>query len=102
MNRIHDLIKARADSHSSHEAVVDGDRRIPYVQLKLDVERVAKALLALGVKRGDRVATLAPPCYEFLISYLGAVSIGAIWHGLNPRYQARDYRLFAFKGVADF
>ena len=51
----------------------------------------ARSLIAAGVRRGDRVATLAPPCLDFWIDYLATVSIGAIWQGLNPRYRGPEY-----------
>jgi acyl-CoA synthetase (AMP-forming)/AMP-acid ligase II len=44
-------------------------------------------MLAAGIEKGDRVATLAPPGLDFLQSYLAATRIGAIWVGLNPRYR---------------
>src|SRR3546814_6024767 len=44
------------------------------------------AMIAAGVGPGDRVATLAAPGLEFLVSFLASASVGAIWVGLNPRY----------------
>src|SRR5262249_22093124 len=52
----------------------------------------AKALLAAGVRKGDRVATLQTPHPDFVIAFLAAASIGAIWLGLNPRYQSLELR----------
>ena len=43
------------------EAVVFGSRRITYLQLKKDIENCARALLANGIKKGDRVAMLSTP-----------------------------------------
>ena len=49
------------------------------------------ALLAHGIGKGDRVATLAPPSLDFWLTYHATVSIGAIWHGLNPVYREREF-----------
>lgn len=89
--RIHDLVQAHAAAHSHQEAVVDGDARLDFARLAERVDAVARGLLAVGVRRGDRVATLAPPSLDFWCTYLGAVSIGAIWHGLNPVYRDREF-----------
>jgi acyl-CoA synthetase (AMP-forming)/AMP-acid ligase II len=72
-------------------AVVEGDRRVPYAELLARVNRIARALLASGVRRGDRVGTLAPPSLLFFETYLATVSIGAIWQGLNPVYQGPEF-----------
>jgi acyl-CoA synthetase (AMP-forming)/AMP-acid ligase II len=69
------------------EAVVFEDTRLDYAQLDAAVERLARAMIAAGVRKGDRVATLTPPSHDFLICFLAAARVGAIWLGLNARYQ---------------
>lgn len=71
-------------------AVIFGDRTWTYAELAADVDAFARALLAAGIAPGDRVATMSTPRPEFLISYLAATSIGAIWQGLNPKYTERE------------
>lgn len=73
------------------EAAVEGDVRLSYAALGDRVDAFAKGLLAAGVAKGDRVALLAPPGLHFWVCYLATVSIGAIWFGLNPRYQRNEY-----------
>jgi acyl-CoA synthetase (AMP-forming)/AMP-acid ligase II len=68
-------------------ALVFGERRISYRELVQQVDRLAAALLAAGVRKGDRVAMLSTPHPDFVVSVLAASSIGAIWLGLNPRYR---------------
>lgn len=62
-----------------------------YEDLEAAVDEYAKALLAMGVKRGDRVAMLAYPSTDFWIVFQAAASIGVAWLGVNPRYQRRDF-----------
>lgn len=69
------------------EAAVLGETRWSYAALDSHVAALARAMLAAGVSKGDRVATLAPPGLDFLTAYLAAARIGAIWVGLNPRYR---------------
>lgn len=71
-------------------AVLDDHGATTYQDLAEEVDRIAKALIASGVKKGDRVATLQTPHIEFLTTFLATVSIGAIWLGLNPKYQSGE------------
>ena len=90
--RVHDLLASHADASPHAEAIVDEGRRLSYATLRDEVDAVARALIASGVQPGDRVATLAPPSLDFWRTYLAVTSIGAIWLGLNPRYQIPEYR----------
>ncbi len=88
---IHDILSFHRNHRGDAEAAVQGDERISFATLAAQVDHRARALLSHGVRRGDRVATLAPPSLEFFIDYLSVTSIGAIWQGLNPRYQLPEY-----------
>lgn len=90
--RIHDLLQSHAQHIPDAEAAVEGDRRLTYGQLSGEVDSIARALIASGIKPGDRVATMVPPSLEFWLTYLAATSVGAVWMGLNPRYQLPEYR----------
>ncbi len=70
-------------------AVQDG-QRLTYGSLRMRVREFARALLASGVCKGDRIAVLAPPSIDYWVSFLAATSIGAIWVGLNPRYKIEE------------
>lgn len=71
-------------------AMIFETRSWTYAELAAEVDAFARALLAGGITAGDRVATMSTPRPEFLISYLAATSIGAIWQGLNPKYTERE------------
>ena len=87
LERISDYVEWYAERSPNAEALVLDSRRIDYAQLASEVRAVSSALLAAGVKPGDRIATLATPHPDFFIIFLASVSIGAIWVGLNPRYK---------------
>jgi acyl-CoA synthetase (AMP-forming)/AMP-acid ligase II len=63
-----------------------------YADLASRIDELARALLAAGVCKGDRVATLQTPNPDYLVSFLATASIGAIWLGLNPRYRLEELR----------
>ena len=56
-----------------------------YREAEARAKRVAKALLAIGVRLGDRVGTLAWNTHRHLELYYGISGIGAICHTINPR-----------------
>jgi fatty-acyl-CoA synthase len=89
--RIHDLLAGHAAAIPDLEAAVDGTTRLTHAELAARVDAIAAALVGSGVKPGDRVAILTPPALDFWLSYLATTSIGAIWMGLNPRYQVPEY-----------
>jgi acyl-CoA synthetase (AMP-forming)/AMP-acid ligase II len=89
--RIHDLLASHAEALPNSLAAVDDAVRLTYKQLSDKVDMIARALVAYGIKPGDRVATMVPPSLEFWLTYLATTSIGGIWMGLNPRYQLPEY-----------
>lgn len=85
--RLSDYAALYAEQTPDAEAMVLGDERLSYAQFRRDIDALAKAFLAAGVKKGDRIATLSTPSPDYFLAFLAASSIGAIWVGLNPRYQ---------------
>ena len=62
-----------------HElAVVFGDQRLSYRAFNSGINRLANALQALGVSKGDKIATLLPNCLEQLEIYFACGKIGAV------------------------
>lgn len=56
-----------------------------YRQTEACCKRLANALLKMGVRKGDRIATLAWNTHRHLELYYGVSGIGAICHTINPR-----------------
>lgn len=88
--RISDYAGWHATRRPETVALKLDDRAWTYAELASAVDRLARALMAAGIRRGDRVATLQTPHPQYLIDFLATVSIGAIWVGLNPRYQLEE------------
>ena len=72
------------------EAIVFGDDRITWRAFHHRVESTAKLLLELGVNKGDRVAMLGMARPEFLITFMAASKVGAMWMGLSPKSALRE------------
>ena len=88
--RISDFLELWAERTPLAEALVAGDCRMSYHDLRISVDRLARAMLAAGVVKGDRIATLQTPHPDYVVALLAATSIGAIWVGLNPRYRLEE------------
>ena len=81
------------DKFLDHAAKWFGDRqvvtaeagRIGYAELRERSNRLSGALAALGLKVGDRIATLAWNTQYHLEMYYGAMGAGFVCHTLNPR-----------------
>ncbi len=59
-------------------AVIEGGREISYKEFNQEANRIATALIRLGVKKGDHVALCAPNSFEWLAFYFGTIKIGAV------------------------
>jgi len=66
-------------------AVIDGDRRFTYAQFYARARRLASALAAAGIKRGDTVAILAANVPAMLEAHYAAPMIGAVLNPINIR-----------------
>src|SRR3954469_12035664 len=61
-------------------------RRGSYADLYSDVSRAAQALLALGLRTGDRVAAFIPNIPEAAMLALAAMSQGIVWSSCSPDF----------------
>ncbi|WP_067133307.1 FadD3 family acyl-CoA ligase [Microtetraspora malaysiensis] len=74
------------------EAVVDGPDRVTYTRLRDGVREAARAFVALGVERGDRIAIWAPNSLKWIVTALGALAAGAVVVPVNTRYKGEEAR----------
>ncbi len=81
-------VHVEADAHAT--ALALGTERLSYGALRDRVDSLARALIGAGIGMGDRVAMLQTPHPSFVVNFLAVASIGALWVGLNPRYQLRE------------
>ncbi len=79
-----------AEKWPSKIAVIDGDRRFTFGELNAHSDRLAAALVDIGVKKGDRVGLMAPNCAEFEIAFYGVLKAGAIVSTINTGYRERE------------
>ncbi|MFZ5631315.1 MAG: class I adenylate-forming enzyme family protein [Bacillota bacterium] len=71
-------------------AVVWQDGQLTYAGLDGKVNQMARALINLGVQKGDRVAVQLLNVPEFVISYYAVFRAGAVLVPINPVYKRRE------------
>ena len=86
---IQQLIDHAAQNHGDTEIVSrtleGGIHRYTYRDARVRAKKMAEALLALGVKPGDRIGTLAWNGYRHFELYYGISGMGGVCHTINPR-----------------
>jgi acyl-CoA synthetase (AMP-forming)/AMP-acid ligase II len=81
------LLPRHARYRPDHLALVFGEDRLTFRQLDARVNRVANALLAAGLSKGDKVATVLPNCLPLIETYLAAAKTGLVVVPLSPLLQ---------------
>ena len=72
------LLPRHARYRPNHTAIVFNDTRLTFLQFNQRVNRLANALLGLGVGKGDKLATILPNCLELLEVYWAVAKMGAV------------------------
>jgi long-chain acyl-CoA synthetase len=81
-----DVVSETARLRPAHPAMIFKGERISYGELEWRSNALAAALVAEGVKKGDRVAILMPNCPQYLIAELAIWKAGGIVAAINPLY----------------
>jgi 3-(methylthio)propionyl---CoA ligase len=91
---ISSIMDHAATNHATTEIVsktVEGSiHRYTYADAARRTRQLAKVLQGLGVKKSDRVGTLAWNGFRHLELYYAAPSMGAMYHTINPRLGVED------------
>jgi fatty-acyl-CoA synthase len=77
--------------YADREAVVDGGLRLTYRQFFERCDRWSAVLQRLGVRRGDRVAYIAPNTHAQLESFYAVPQVGAVTVPINYRLTPEDF-----------
>ncbi len=83
-------ISEHGDRYPNRIAIIHGDKKITYADLCDSIRRLAKGLITIGIKRGDRVVLLLKNSPEFVISFFAIAEVGAIAVPLNVQYKEQE------------
>ena len=81
------LLTRHARYRPDQLAFVFGDKRLTYRSMNATVNRLAHALLAKGLRKGDKLAALLPNCPELMTLYWAAAKTGIVIVPLSPLLQ---------------
>jgi long-chain acyl-CoA synthetase len=84
------ILDNSARDYADRPAVHYMDKVILYKDLKVLVDRFANALAKLGIKKGDRVATILDNCPQFIISDFGILKTGAVHVPCSPLHKENE------------
>lgn len=73
-------------------AVIEGDRRLTYVELLAESARLADGLAGLGLAKGDVAAVYLPNSIELLTVFYALQKLGVVVAWLNPSYRQTEAR----------
>ena len=75
---VHRLLRSAVRRFPKRTALLAGDRRMSYSELNKQVNRLANALIGLGVTPGERVALMLPNSPEAVIAYFATLKAGGV------------------------
>lgn len=85
-----DLLARAAERFPEQEALLFAEITLTYRELNALVNALANALLALGIRQGERVCLFLTNCPEYVISWFAITRIGAVASPLNPSSKERE------------
>ncbi|WP_077034814.1 acyl-CoA ligase (AMP-forming), exosortase A system-associated [Pelomonas sp. KK5] len=88
--QLNELVSRAADWRGSATALTHGAANLGYAALDEAMTAFAGGLMALGVRRGDRVAIYLEKRFETVIASFGAPAAGAAFVPLNPLLKAEQ------------
>jgi fatty-acyl-CoA synthase len=86
------VVKAAVDKVPDRAALVVPfqSMRFTFAEFDREVERVARGMVACGLKPGERIGIWAPNCTEWLLTMFGAARAGLVLVNINPAYRSSE------------
>lgn len=87
---LHDFLGQAAKTNPGGTALIFYGHQVPYAAFNSMANRFANALIALGLKKGDRVSIIGPNSPHWVIAFFGVLRAGGIVVQTNPMYVERE------------
>ena len=87
---IADMIRRNRYHYPDKKALIFGDMSLTYTELEDQSNRVAHALIGLGVQKYERVAILAHNTIHHVLTWLGCCKAGAVYLAINYLLRGKD------------
>jgi len=90
---IPELLQIPSNALPDKAAIYYEGENISFYDFRNLIMRMANALAAAGVKKGDHVGIHLPNCPPYLIAYYAVLSLGAIVVNMNPAYTKEELKM---------
>ena len=87
---ITEVLARHVAARGDHAFILHEGRRVTYREFERLTNQAARALLALGVAKGDRVTLAMGNSVDYLVATFGALKAGSIYNPVNPALGARE------------
>jgi fatty-acyl-CoA synthase len=89
---VDEVLKAAVDQVPDRAALVVPfqSMRFTFAEFDREVERVARGMIACGLKPGERIGIWAPNCAEWILTMFGAARAGLVLVNINPAYRSSE------------
>lgn len=84
------ILSVHAAHRPNDEALVEGPVRLRYAELDERIDRLARAFLALGVRRGDKIAVMMRNGHRYLLTQWAALRVGAAVVQIGYRLKSHE------------
>lgn len=84
------LVNIMSERFGEREALVFKQERYTFNEVKTEVDRVARGLMAMGIQPGDHVALWLMNCSEWIFAMYALAKIGAVQVPVNTRFRTHD------------
>ncbi|MGB5349078.1 MAG: AMP-binding protein, partial [Polyangiales bacterium] len=84
------MLEKQSETLAGRPAIVDGATTLSFVELAERVDEAARALIATGIQKGDRIAIWSPNSWEWIVCALAIHSVGAVLVPVNTRYKGME------------
>jgi fatty-acyl-CoA synthase len=85
-----EMMSRNARKFPDKEALIHGETRLTYKQFNARINRLAHALMDLGIKKGDKVSILAFNCNQFMETYFALAKMGGVAVPINFRIHPEE------------
>lgn len=87
---VHEMLRESAKKYPNSLCTIFKGATVSYKEMDALTDRMAAALVSLGVKKGDRVGIFMPNTPQFVIGYFGILKAGGVVVATNPLYSTRE------------
>src|SRR5512141_1928726 len=84
------FLEQSAQKYPDRACTIFKGAKVSYKEMNEITDRIAGALAAMGVKKGDRVGIFMPNTPQFVMAYFGIIKAGGVVVATNPLYTAPE------------